>query len=302
MPRTLLVVVGPTGGGKTELAELIAGTRPCRLLSADSQQVYRGLDIGTAKPLGQAKRAWDLLDLVDPGQPFSVGAWTRLAAPLVLEAWAKGTLPIVAGGTGLYLKSLLEGLADIPAVPETLRQALARELETQGLAAMVTRLLAVDPVLASRIDLANPRRVLRGLEVQAATGKPLSAWQAEPTVPSLRPDKTVWLGLDPGKERLDRCLEERTDALLVQGWSHEVARLADRHGDAALSQSAAIGYPELLDLLRGRQGAVQARDAILRRTRHYARRQRTWFRAVESITWFKGPMDPQVLPFLAGRL
>ena len=302
MPRTLLVIVGPTGSGKTELAELIAGALPCRLLSADSQQAYRGLDIGTAKPLGEAKKAWSLLDLVEPGQAFSVGDWVRLAAPLVERAWAEGALPVLVGGTGLYLKALLEGLADIPTVPEELRQALTRELDAHGLGAMVSRLQAVDPVLAARTDLANPRRVLRGLEVHAATGKPLSAWQAEPTVPALRPDKAVWLGLDPGKDRLDRRLEERTTALLAHGWAQEVELLAARHGDAALGRNAAIGYPEVLDLQRGRQSAAQTKAAIIIQTRQYARRQRTWFKAVEGITWFSGPMDPKVQPFLAAQL
>jgi tRNA dimethylallyltransferase len=302
MPRTLLVIVGPTGSGKTQLAELIAGSMDCSLLSADSQQVYRGLDIGTAKPLGEAKQAWGLLDLVDPGQPFSAGDWVRRAAPLADLAWSQGRLPIVVGGTGLYLKALLDGLADIPPVPDELRRALTRDLAAQGLAAMVARLQAVDPVLAARTDLANPRRVMRGLEVQAATGRPLSQWQAQPTLPALRPDKAVWLGVDPGKDRLDRALEQRTRAAMDQGWPQEVAGLAARHGDAALATSAAIGYPEVLDQLRGRQSADQAERAIVMQTRQYARRQRTWFKALAGVTWFSGPMDPKVQAFLASRL
>jgi tRNA dimethylallyltransferase len=150
MKRHLLVIVGPTGSGKTRLAELVASALPCRLLSADSQQVYRGMDIGTAKPLGEAKRAWGLLDLVDPGQTFSAGDWVRAAVPAVEAAWAEGKLPLLAGGTGLYLKALLEGLADIPAVPDPVRRALALELEKEGLPALVKRLEAVDPVLADR--------------------------------------------------------------------------------------------------------------------------------------------------------
>lgn len=302
MDRTLLIIAGPTGSGKTHLAELIAGEKACALLSADSQTVYRGLDIGTAKPLGDAKRAWGLLDLVDPGQPFSVGDWVRLAAPLCELAWAQGRLPVLAGGTGLYFKALLEGLADIPAVPEELRQALARELEAQGLPALADRLQRVDPVLAARTDLANPRRVLRGLEVAAATGRPLSAWQAEPTVPAVQPAKTVWIGLDPGKERLDRRLLERSSALLAGGWPQEVEQLARLHGDAALAGSGAIGYPEVLEQVRGRRTPGRTHDAIAQQTRQYARRQRTWFKAVAPLNWFAGPDDPKLPAFLAAHL
>jgi tRNA dimethylallyltransferase len=285
VPKHLIVIVGPTGSGKTELAEMLALRRPCRLLSADSQQVYRGMDIGTAKPMGPAKSAWGLLDLASPGQPFSAGDWVRLAAPLVESAWAEGRLPVLAGGTGLYLKALLEGLAEVPPVPDAVRQALALELEQKGLADLATRLRSVDPALAQRTDLANPRRVLRGLEVQASTGKPLSQWQAQGTVPALRPAKTVWIGLDPGKDRLDQRLEARTDALLQRGWLQEVELLAGLHGDDAIRRSAAIGYPELLDQLRGRQRPTHAREAIVNQTRQYARRQRTWFRSNKELRW-----------------
>jgi tRNA dimethylallyltransferase len=285
LKNTLIVIVGPTGSGKTELAEALAKQRPCRLLSADSQQVYRGMDIGTAKPMGAARAAWGLMDLVNPGQPFSAGDWVRGSVPLIEAAWSDGTVPVLAGGTGLYLKALLEGLADIPAVPDAVRQGLALELERKGLVEMAARLRSVDPALAGRTDLANPRRVLRGLEVQAATGKALSQWQATGTVPALKPARTLWLGLDPGKDSLEQRLETRTDALLAHGWLQEVELLSGLHGDDAIARSAAIGYPELLDQLRGRQRPAQAREAILKQTRQYARRQRTWFRSVKEIQW-----------------
>lgn len=283
--KNLRVIVGPTGAGKTAYAERLAQQEDLALLSADSQQVYRGMDIGTAKPLGDAKAAWGLLDLVDPGEPFSAGAFCRAAVPAIEAAWAAGKTPCLVGGTGLYLKALLEGLAEIPPVPEGVRQNLTRELHEQGLPALAQRLSQLDPVIAQRSDLANPRRVLRALEVLQATGKPLSQWQAETTTPALVPDQVQWTGLDPGKDALDPHLETRTDQLLAQGWLQEVELLAQRHGDEALQKSAAIGYPELLDHLRGRQTLAQAREAILTQTRQYARRQRTWFKAVAGIEW-----------------
>jgi tRNA dimethylallyltransferase len=281
----LLVIVGPTGSGKTALAESLAAERPLVLLSADSQQVYRGMDIGTAKPLGPTRSQWGLLDLVDPGQPFSAGEFCRAAVPAIEAAWAAGKTPCLAGGTGLYLKALLEGLAEIPAVPDGVREALTAELHELGLPALAERLQRLDPVIATRTDLQNPRRVLRALEVLQATGKPLSQWQSESTAPALVPEQSLWIGVDPGREALDKRLEDRTADLLALGWPREVELLAQRWGDAVLSQSAAIGYPELLDHRRGRQSLAEAQEAIVRQTQQYARRQRTWFKAVEGIRW-----------------
>lgn len=283
--RSLIVLVGPTASGKTAVAEALAKALPLALLSADSQQVYRGMDIGTAKPLGEAKRAWGLLDLVEPGRPFSAGDYCRSAVPMIEAAWMGGKTPCLVGGTGLYLKALLEGLAEIPAVPDAVRQGLTDELHAQGLPALAERLQAQDPVIAARTDLQNPRRVLRALEVLQATGRPLSQWQAESSVAAVSPERTQWFGLDRDKDALQQRIADRTDQLLAQGWADEVALLAQKHGDAALAQSAAIGYPELLEQLRGLQSPAQAREAILRQTRQYARRQRTWFKAVPQIQW-----------------
>jgi tRNA dimethylallyltransferase len=294
MKRTLIVIVGPTASGKTAWAEALAAREPLALLSADSQQVYRGMDIGTAKPLGNAKAAWGLLDLADPGQPFSVGDWCRAAVPTIEAAWMGGKTPCLVGGTGLYLKALLDGLAEIPPVPEGVREALTAELHAGGLEPLVRRLQLGDPEIAARTDLANPRRVLRALEVLQATGRPLSRWQAETTTPAVVPDETRWFGLDPGREALDTRIQARTDDLLRHGWLQEVELLAARYGPAAIEASAAIGYPELLEHLRGEQSLADAREAIIRQTCQYARRQRTWFKAVDAIHW----TSPAELPAL----
>jgi tRNA dimethylallyltransferase len=287
--KEILVIVGPTASGKTALAESLAKSLPLALLSADSQQVYKGMDIGTAKPLGAAKDAWGLLDLVDPGQAFSVGDWGRAAVESIEAAWMGGKTPCLVGGTGLYLKALLEGLAEIPPVPEGVRESLTEELHAGGLAPLAERLKAVDPVIAERTDLANPRRVLRALEVLQATGKPLSQWQAESTVPMIQADRVRWVGIDPGRDALEERIRLRTDTLLKNGWIQEVDLLAQRFGDKTLLESAAIGYPELLEHLRGQQSLEQAREAIARQTLQYARRQRTWFKAVPNVEWFESP-------------
>jgi tRNA dimethylallyltransferase len=286
--KKLLLIVGATASGKTALAEALARDLPLRLISADSQQVYRGLDIGTSKPGPDTRGRWDLVDVADLGTPFSAGEFCRLAAAACETAWASGHVPLLCGGTGLYLKALLEGLVDLPRVPPELRTALEREWREQGLEGLLARLDRADPRLAASIDRANPRRVLRALEVFEATGKPLSAWQASATRPSLAPDRVLRLGLDPGRAALNTRITGRTDQCLRDGWLKEVSGLADLHGDEALKSCPAIGYPELLDHLRGRLSLPEAREAILGRTRRYARRQGTWFRAQAGIQWAAG--------------
>ncbi|MGH7443163.1 MAG: tRNA (adenosine(37)-N6)-dimethylallyltransferase MiaA, partial [bacterium] len=207
--KSLILLVGPTASGKTALAESLAQGHALALLSADSQQVYRGLDIGTAKPGPQTRASWGLLDVVDLGEPFSAGAFCRLAVEACESAWVTGRTPLLCGGTGLYLKALLEGLVDLPPTPPEVRSALEQEWQEGGLLPLLRRLDAVDPTLAVSIDRSNPRRVLRALEVYTATGRPLGAWQAESTLPALLPDRVLWLGLDPGQEILAKRIAQR---------------------------------------------------------------------------------------------
>jgi tRNA dimethylallyltransferase len=298
---SVLVICGPTAGGKTALAEALAQRLPLRLLSADSQLVYRGLDIGTAKPSPQQRAHWGLIDLVDPGQAFSAGEFCRQAAPLLQAAWAAGKLPALVGGTGLYLKALLEGLAEIPAVPQKLREGLEKELATGGLEPLLKRLDAADPALAAKLDRQNPRRVLRALEVFEATGLPLSHWQAE-TRPSLAVSKAFWLALDPGKDALDARIEARVQQNFRDGWLEEVQGLKQHWGAEAVCKSPAIGYPEVLQHLEGRLDLEACQQAILVQTRQYARRQRTWFKVQNDIHWAASAEEALALPALAAFL
>ena len=302
MKRDLLLIVGPTAGGKTALAQALAGRFPLTLLSADSQLVYRGLDIGTAKPPPPERAQWGLIDLVDPGQPFSAGEFCRQAVPLVEGAWKAGRLPVFVGGTGLYLKALLQGLAELPPIAEELRQRLEAEFHAGGLEPLLARLDTADPSLAAQLDRKNPRRVLRALEVFEATGQPLSAWQQN-TKPALRPDRALWLGLDPGKEALDSRILARVEASLSEGWLQETLSLQEKWGLEAVGKCAAIGYPELAAHLQGTLSLEQARQAIGQQTRAYARRQRTWFKAQADIHWSPGSAealaDPALVTFLS---
>jgi tRNA dimethylallyltransferase len=293
----LLVITGPTASGKSALAETLADRHPLVLLSADSQLVYRGLDIGTAKPARDVRPRWGLVDLVDPGQAFSAGEFCRQAVPLAQAAWGAGRIPALVGGTGLYLKALLEGLAEIPAVAPEVRQRLAQELLSHGLEALAARLDRVDPDLAQRVDRRNPRRVLRALEVFEASGVPLSRWQAL-SKPALSVTRSFSLALDPGPEVLEGRIRERINENFRDGWLDEVRRLKEEWGAEAVGKCAAIGYPELLRHLDGSSSLEAAQDSILTQTRRYARRQRTWFKAQAGLHWHAGAAEALADPAL----
>lgn len=294
----VLLIVGPTAGGKTALAESLAQKNPLSLLSADSQLVFRGLDIGTAKPPAADRQHWGLLDLVDPGQAFSAGEFCRQAVPLAEAAWNAGRIPTFVGGTGLYLKALLEGLAEIPAVPTELRESLEEEFKRQGLAPLLARLDQADPELAAKLDRQNPRRVLRALEVFEATGLPLSQWQQN-TRPALVVTKALWVALDPGKEALDTRIDARLHQNLTGGWLEEVQRLKEQWGTEAVGKCSAIGYPEVLQHLAGLLPLAECQAQISTRTKQYARRQRTWFKAQAGIHWAASAEVALAMPALA---
>lgn len=297
----VIVVCGPTASGKTALAEALASRFKARLVSADSRQAYRGMDIGTAKPLGASRALWSMLDVTDPGQSYSAGDYARQAAPLLEEAFAQGQPVIVAGGTGLYLRALLEGLSEIPAIPAALRQALEQECRELGLPALAQRLQGSDPELAQRTDLQNPRRVLRALEVLAATGKPLSWWQAQRPQAPVQASQ-LWLGLDPSPKTSERAIHARNQAAFEAGWVAEVVRLKEQWGEVALAATPAIGYQQILKHLRGELSLPAAMQETELRTRQYARRQKTWFKALPQLQWMRledpGSIQVKVSQFL----
>lgn len=279
----LFAIVGSTASGKTDLALAVAARRPVEILVADSRQVYRGMDVGTAKPDAAARAAvpHHLLDLVAPDEPFSVADWVDRARAVLPEIAARGRVRLVVGGTGLYVAALVDG-HDYTAQPWSpdVRQRLAEELEAGGLEPLAARLAALDPATAARTDLRNPRRVLRALERAELGGAGVA--------PKARPyDGPVGLvAIDRPREVLYRRIDDRARWMLTDGGLlDEVRRLLDAGYDASLRPMTGHGYREAARHLAGEWSLEEAIEATARRTRQYAKRQLSWFRRDPRITW-----------------
>jgi tRNA dimethylallyltransferase len=271
----LLVLCGPTASGKSALAQELAEAAKIQLISADSMQVYRGMDIGTAKPKSPWKERTELLDVADPGEGFSAGRFSRLASAACAKAWAAGLTPCLVGGTGLYIEALLMGIAEIPQVPWELRLKVGE----MGAEERVDELKRLDPKSAESIALENPRRVGRALEVFLATGKGLRDWQEEGRKGALEAGEVLKLALDPGREALASRIRGRVQEALREGWARECQALAGAFSPEALRATGAIGYAEILE------GGDKLEERIALRTSQYARRQRSWFRRDPAIYW-----------------
>jgi tRNA dimethylallyltransferase len=300
-PPRLIAVAGPTASGKSALAMRIARARPAEIVSCDSLQVYRGLDVGSAKPglLDRAAVPHHLIDVVDPDQDFSAADYGRRARQAVAEIQARGRVPIVAGGTGLYLRALLHGLFEGPARDEPLRRRLSAMADRHGDARLHRILARVDPESARRIEARDRVRVVRALEVYRATGRPIGEHHRAGAGP-LPEFETLVLVLDPGRERLRTAVEERTDAMMAGGLIEETRRLLERYPGARPLD--AIGYRQAAAVVRGALAVDQARRDIVVETMRYAKRQRTWFRHQETATWFADaePAEDAALRWLDG--
>jgi tRNA dimethylallyltransferase len=299
----LIGVVGPTASGKTDLALALAERLPVEIVVADSRPVYRGMDIGTAKPPPAARERvpHHLIDVVDPDQPFTVADWVERARALVPEIAARGNLPLIVGGTGLYVAALVDGhdYAAQPWSPE-LRQRLADELEADGLAALVARLAAVDPATAAAIDARNPRRILRALERVEAGG----GGQRQP-IATPYDGRVALIGLDRPREVLYRRIDERAAWLFANGLLDEVRTLRAAGFGPELRPMTGHGYAEAAAHLAGEWTLERAVEVTARRTRQYAKRQLTWFRRDPRLLWIPagdGPADAPDLVDSAERV
>ena len=277
MSRALLIA-GPTAGGKSALALALAKAFGATIVNADSIQVYADLRVLTARPTREeeAEAPHRLFGEIDGAVNYSVGAWARRARE-TLAAIGNGPVLFV-GGTGLYFRALTEGLSDMPAVPEQVRAATRAEAEGRPTAELHARLAALDPATAARLRPSDRQRILRALEVFAATGRPLLSFQGARAAPSLEPGEWTGLFLAPEREILYRRIDARFDAMLAAGALEEVAALARRRLDPALPVMRAHGVRHLIDHIEGQLTLAEAAERAKLDTRHYAKRQFTWAR------------------------
>ncbi len=285
MPPRLVVIVGPTGAGKTRLSLALAERAGGEVISADSQQVYVGMDIGTGKvSVGERARVpHHLLDVVTPDQEMTAARFIEMADAAIAEVAARGKAVIVCGGTGLYVRALLLGLFEGPPASMELRAELTEQADRDGTAALHAELARVDPAASQKIDPNDRKRIIRALEVFRLTGEPMSAHQARhdhKTLPLRYPVRIV--GLAPDREDLYRAIDARVDQMIAEGLEAEVAVLRERGYAPPLRSQQAIGYAELHDVVDGKVDRPRAIELIKRNSRHYARRQLSWYRAPSS--------------------
>jgi tRNA dimethylallyltransferase len=284
----LLAIVGPTAVGKTSLAIALAQRLRGEIVSADSRQVYRFMDIGTAKPTSaeRASAPHHLIDVVDPDEDFSLAVYQDLASATIADIAARGRLPLLVGGTGQYLAAVLQGWSVPRVVPQPeLRAVLEREAQERGAASLHARLAEVDPVAAAGILPTNVRRIIRALEVYQVTGQPISAQQTMRAPPYRA--RTLWLGLPA--PALYRRIDDRVDTMIAAGLLGEVRGLLARGYGWDLPAMSGLGYREFRPFLAGESTLAEAIQRLKYDTHAFARRQQNWFRRLPSVE--RAPVD-----------
>ncbi len=285
MHNRFACLVGPTAAGKSQVALALAEITGAEIVSLDSMQVYRGMDIGTAKASAdeRARIAHHMLDLILPSEIYDVRRYLADVEPVFEDIARRGKRALVVGGTALYLKSLVAGIFDGPPVDRALRAAIEARARETGNETLHRELSLVDPAAAARIHVNDTKRLVRALEVFEQTGRSISAWQqqwARSEVPAAK-----IAGLEVDVPSLDRRIERRTRRMILAGWPDEAAAIR-AHGGFGRSAIQALGYREVLDLADGRTDLDACARAITLRTRQFARRQRTWYRKFTSARWF----------------
>lgn len=285
-PPPVIVILGPTATGKSALAIELAERLGGEIVNADSLQVYRGLDVGTAKPTPEerARVPHHLVDVLEPTERYSAGEFARRARAAIAQIRSRGHRPIVVGGSGLYLRALLEGISPVPPGDPAVRRRLRERLDHEGLDALYTELQARDPATADRLPPGDTQRILRALEVVEVSGTPLSEWIARHPYGEERL-AAVRVGLTLPRRLLYDAIARRVACMLERGWVEEVARLMARGLGTAAPAFQAIGYREIARHLAGEWTLDRAVEETVRATRRYAKRQLTWFRRERDIIW-----------------
>ncbi len=302
--RRALLLMGPTGAGKSELAIQLASRLPLEIISVDSAQVYRGMDIGTAKPDLQTRRsiAHHLIDIRDPAMSYSAGEFVRDASQAMLEIWQRGRQPLLVGGTMLYFHALRQGLADLPEADLAVRAQIDAQAATAGWAAVHGELERVDPAAAARIHINDPQRIQRALEVYRVTGEPITRLQQS--------RRSAFAGVDVlevavapfDRAALHRRIEARFRHMLAAGFLDEVGALRKR-GDLSAEHPSmrAVGYRQAWSYLTGQCGFEEAQQQAIAATRQLAKRQLTWLKRLTNVTWFDS-MHPDVASMIFNAL
>ena len=283
--NSILCIAGPTASGKTALAVELAKDLNGEVVSCDSMQVYRRMDIGTAKPSPEEMQGipHHMIDVAEPDEDFSVSRYCAMAAPIVDDIVARGKTAIIAGGTGLYMDSLIRGNDFAPFPSTGVRERLEAEADEVGLPAMLARLREIDPDTADRVS--DRKRILRALEVYLETGETITEHNRKTRLipPKYTP---LWLGLDfADRGELYRRIDKRVDIMLEMGLMEEIRSLLDSGIPEKATAMQAIGYKEFVNALEGRELLSQAAEEVKKASRHYAKRQLTWFRRNPAVRW-----------------
>ena len=285
----LLVILGPTASGKSALALFLAQEFSGEIIACDSTQLYRGFDIGTAKPTPAELQAvpHHVLDILNPSEPSTAGDYRERALAVLADLRARNRLPILTVGTGLYLRALLEGLADLPQRSEEIRERLRASSADHRPGHLHRMLRRLDVHAAGRIAAPDEQKLVRAIEICLLSGKPLTEVHQSGRAP-LTGWRVVKLGLDPPREALNQRIHQRTESMLRAGWLHEVRGLLASGLPDTAKPFDFLGYCELRAHLRGELSLDQARELIEQGTRQYAKRQRTWFRREPHVHWLPG--------------
>ena len=296
--NSIICIAGPTASGKTALAVELAKEYHGEVVSCDSMQVYRRMNIGTAKPTPEEMQGipHHMLDVAEPWEDFSVSRYCELATPIVEDILSRGKTAIIAGGTGLYMDSLIRGNTFAPFHSTGVRERLEAQADAEGMEAMLDKLRSVDPDSAARLHLSDRKRIIRAMEVYLETGETITAHnlRTQALPPRFRP---LWLGLDfADRGELYRRIDARVDIMLQQGLLEEIRELLDSGIPPKCTAMQAIGYKEFVEALQGDTPLEQAVEEVKKGSRHYAKRQLTWFRRNKALHWLtRGPDSPEIL-------
>ncbi|MEE2787264.1 MAG: tRNA (adenosine(37)-N6)-dimethylallyltransferase MiaA [Myxococcota bacterium] len=288
----IIGVVGPTASGKTALALRLARALDGELVGVDASQIYRGMSIGTGKatPDELGDVVHHLIDIVEPDHRFDAAQYVDYADAAIQAVIRRGHQPILVGGTGLYLRTLIWGICEAPPIGDAVRDSLRQRINDGKLGALHQQLRIVDPQAAGRIHPNDAQRIERALGVYLSTGRPLTDWQTEHGFAMPR-YQHILVGLDWPRATLEARIHRRIDSMLTAGWMDEVRTLLEAGYHDGLPSMKALGYAVLAEVIQGRLSLDEGRDRIFRSTRKYAKRQMTWFKSMPSIRWFSGEVD-----------